>query len=272
MGFQFKRGTVFLILTAYSLILGLGGCVTIYNPATGRRETVLNTSIEQALGSMARAQMGLSSLRMGEVPEAQLGRVQQIGKRLAAVSDRRDIPYRFGVVQQKSLNAFTLPDATIYVHSGLLEKTTDEELAAVLAHEVGHVAARHAAKHLQADLGLALLLSAAGAAGASGDSVRVANSLGGLFRNGFSRKDELEADRLAIRYAGRAGYDPKALISFFEKMNKEHPETAANRATAWQRTHPLTSERITHAQKELKAADSRQGKFYLPADGLLIHR
>ncbi len=183
----------------------LMGCTTIYNPATGRQETVLNTSVERSLGSLARQQMGLHSLRVGAVPDHEMARVTRIGKQLATVSDRRDIPYRFGVIEKKSLNAFTLPDGTIYVHTGLLEKATDQEVAAVLAHEVGHIAARHAAKHLQADLGITLLLSIAGAAGAGADSARMVNSLYGLFRNGFSRQDELEADRLAIRYTQRAG-------------------------------------------------------------------
>ncbi|MBI3318391.1 MAG: M48 family metalloprotease [Candidatus Omnitrophica bacterium] len=235
----------------------LAGCATIYNPATGRQETVLTTPIETALGSLARAQMGLTSLKMGRVSPEELGRAQETGKRLAQVSDRKDVPYQFGVIQDDSINAFTLPGGTIYVHTKTLETADDDELAAVLGHEIGHVAARHVAKHLQADLGIALLLEAASRAGASGESARMVSSLYGLFSKGFSRQDELEADRLGIRYTQRAGFDPEGMIRFFEKMERERPEGALDRASVWNRTHPLTSERIARAKKEISELKSR---------------
>lgn len=238
-----------------SLFIPAAGCATIYNPATQRRETILSTSVEMALGSLARAQMGLGSLKMGKVDPPQFERVQTIGRRIAQVSDRKDLPYRFGVIRDKGLNAFALPGGTIYIHTGTLEKATDEELAAVMAHEVGHVAARHAVKHLQADLGFAAILQLAGAAGVGPESAKIANSLYGLFRKGFSRQDELEADRLGIRYARKAGFDPRAMISFFEKIQAEHPEEALGKAFNWQSTHPLTSERIAKAKEEIARAE-----------------
>ncbi len=244
--------------------LALAGCTTIYNPATEQRETVLTTSVEMALGNLARAQMGLGSLTVGEVKPEMLTRVQRIGKRLAAVSDRKDLPYHFGVVKAKSLNAFALPGGTIYVHTTLAEKATDEELAAVLAHEIGHVAARHAAKHLQWNLGITTLLSIASSAGASADSARMVNSIYGLISNGYGRRDELEADRLAIRYMNRAHYNPKAIISFFEKMDAEDPETTLDKALIWQRSHPLTSDRIEQVRREIKRL---AGETFCPACG-----
>jgi beta-barrel assembly-enhancing protease len=241
--------SVFLLLFAFTL----AGCATIYNPATGRRENTLSTPTEINIGKIAKAQMGLNSLRMGDVTDEQLERVQKVGANIATVSHRQDLPYEFGVIAAKSLNAFTLPGATIYVHTGLLEKATDEELAAVLGHEVGHVAARHAAKHLQSDLGIMLLLQiAAAAGGVEADSIRLVNSVYGLLRNGFSRKDELEADRLGLRYTRDAGYDPNGLISFFEKMLEERPEGPLDRAVVWQRTHPLASDRIEKAKVYLE--------------------
>lgn len=240
------------------VVFALAGCATIYNPATGRRETVLSTDLERSLGEVARAQMGLTSLSVGQVPPEALERVQAIGEGIARVSDRQDLPYRFGVIQADSLNAFTLPGGTIYVHTGLLEKADNEELAAVLAHEVGHVAARHVAKHLQAGLGFSVLLSIANAAGASPQAVRLTDSLYGLIEKGFSRQDELEADRLAIRYTWRSGHDPAALGRFFEKMLEEHPESAADEALVWQRTHPLTRERIRHAEAEIEKLSARR--------------
>ncbi len=235
----------------------LSGCATIYNPATQRQETVLDSSVETALGNMARAQMGLGSLKIGRVSPEEWSHVQEIGQRIAAVSDRKDLPYQFGVIHDKTTNAFTLPGGTIYVHTGILDQATDDELAAVIAHEVGHVAARHAAKHLQADLGFTVLLHLARAAGVGAESAQVADSMYELFRRGYSRQDELEADRLSIRYTDRAGFDPKGLISFFEKLQAEKPPGPLDQTLVWQSTHPLTSDRIARAKEELAKLEGR---------------
>jgi predicted Zn-dependent protease len=246
------------------VLLCLTGCVTIYNPATQRQETVLDTPVEIALGNLARAQMGLTQLKVGRVLPDDLARVQGIGQRLASVSDRQDLSYQFGLIQDKNPNAFTLPGGTIYVHTGILERATDDELAGVIAHEIGHVAARHAAKHLQADLGFTVLLNVAQAAGVGTESAQLADSLYDLFSRGFSRQDELEADRLALQYTRRAGFDPKGLITFFEKQLAEEPEGAVHKAFSWQSTHPLTSERISQAKKELARL---QGEAFCPECG-----
>ena len=245
-------------------VIPLSSCTTIYNPATQRQEMVLDSSVEIALGNLAKAQMGLGSLHIGRVKPEEFSRVQTIGEKIARVSDRQDIPYRFGVIQEKSLNAFTLPGGTIYVHTGTLEKATEDELAAVIAHEVGHVAARHVAKHLQADLGFTVLMQLASASGVGPESARIANSLYQLFSNGFSRQDELEADQLGIRYAAKAGYDPRGMLSFFEKIQAEHPEGAVEKAFVWQSTHPLTSERIARAKEEL---ENWEGSAFCPTCG-----
>lgn len=241
------------------LAVSLAACATIYNPATGNRETLISTPVEVLLGNVAKTQMGLFSLRMGNVPDREFERVQAIGQRIAQVSDRKDVQYQFGVVQEKSLNAFTLPGGTIYVHSGLVEKADDDELAAVLGHEMGHAAARHVAKHVQADLGFTALMAIAGAAGGSPEAARLANSIYGLISTGYSRRDELESDRLGIKYAMAAGYNPEGMVSFFEKMLQAHPEDAMDRAAEWGRTHPLTSTRIAEAKKEIEKI--RQRKF-----------
>ncbi len=250
------------------LTLGLAACSTIYNPATQRQETLLSTPIEIAIGNIAKAQMGLTSLSMGRAAPEQLARVQRIGKQLAAVSDRQDVPYQFGVIKDRSLNAFALPGGTVYVYSGLIQKATDDELACVMAHEVGHVAARHAAKHLQADLGFLVLVQIAGRAGGGSGAVEVANSMVGLLRNGYSRGDELQADRLGVRYAWAAGYDPQGMVTFFEKMLAEKPEGAMDRATVWQRTHPLASDRIQKAKEEIAKLKSET----FPRDGTLLKK
>lgn len=197
--------------------------------------------------------MGLGELTKGRVTPEEFQRVQRIGQQIARVSDRQDLRYQFGVIRHKTPNAFTLPGGTIYVHTGILDMADDDELAAVIAHEVGHVAARHIVKHLQADLGFAVAMQIAGSAGATGEAVRVANSLYTLFSRGYSRRDELEADRLSIRYTRRAGFDPWAIIRFFEKMLAQERQTRADRAAVWQSSHPMTSERIAKARQILES-------------------
>ncbi len=265
-----------------SLLL-LPGCATIYNPATQRQETVLSSSAETALGNLARLQMGLGSLSVGPVKPEELRRVQIIGERIARVSDRQDISYQFGVIHQKTPNAFTLPGGTIYVHTGILDRANDDELAAVIAHEVGHVAARHVAKHLQADLGFSVAMQIAEAAGAGPESARLVDSVYSLLSRGFSRQDELEADTLGIRYADRAGYDPQGMVSFFEKMLAEEKENPLDRAFVWRSTHPLTSERIARAKEILAALEQetfcptcgrtyRAGPKFCHADGTALRK
>ncbi len=228
----------------------LSGCSTIYNPATQRQETVLSSAVESQLGTIARAQMGLMSLNVGKAPEEQLARVQAIGERISKVSDRQDVTYQFGVIRQKQINAFTLPGGTIYVYTGTIEKATDDELAAVIAHEIGHVAARHGVKPLQVNLGFELLMAIA-ARGVGTESAQVVNSIYGLLSNGFSRQDELEADRLGIKYAEKAGFDPNGMIRFFEKIQQEESRHPEHQVPVWQSTHPLTSERIDKAKEEI---------------------
>ncbi|MBI1952882.1 MAG: M48 family metalloprotease [Candidatus Omnitrophica bacterium] len=254
----------FLPLTAYGLLLFLTGCTTLYNPATGRKETLLPTSIEQILVGKMRMEMGLTSIRIGRVDAQQVTRVQEIGKAIAAVSDRKDVKYQFGVKEDSSINAFNVGGGVVYVHTGLLDKTDDEMLAAVLAHEVGHDAARHVVKHMQAAYGFVGLMKLAQVAGMKTQSAQLANFMFGLMMKGFGRQDELEADRLGVRYLHRSGHNPEALIRVFEMFQKEMPEGPLEKATVWNRTHPLNSDRIKQAKEEI--AKLKQ-KAFCPACG-----
>lgn len=238
-------------LVAGALALGVAGCATYVNPATGRAETLLiDTPAEVALGQMAAAQLQAQLAMAPRPPAAMVQRVQALGQRIAAVAERRDISYRFHVVPDREINAFTMLGGDVYVFSGLAERTTDDELACVLAHEVGHAVARHGAKGLQAQLGYGLLMEAAfgGKASTAAQAVDMAFT---LVRNGFSRQDELQADRLAVRYAARAGLDPHGMITFLQQLQREHGEGPLAQLTVYTRTHPLYHERIAQAEAEI---------------------
>ncbi len=267
----------FLFAIRSSLLVAvLAGCATLYNPATGKKETLLPTAIETVLVSKMRMEAGMTAARIGHVEAQQVTRAQEIGQKIAAVGDRKDVKYQFGVKEDPVLNAFNMGAGVVYVHTGLLEKTDDEMLAAVLAHEVGHDAARHVIKHMQAAYGFVGLMKLAQVAGMKSQGAQLANFMFTLIMNGFSRQDELEADRLGIRYLNRAGYDPQALIRVFEMFEKEMPEGPLDKAMVWTQTHPLHSDRVKQAKEEIAQLKAQAfcptcGEIY-PADKKFCER
>jgi predicted Zn-dependent protease len=176
--------------------------------------------------------------------------VGQVGARLAAVSDRTDIEYHFTVIDDKDqVNAFALPGGWVYVHSGLLNEAEDEsELAAVLAHEIGHVAARHHTEEMTKLLGYSLLMQLVLGEDPNQYAALAAELFGTLGQLKFSRNNELEADELALRYLARAGYSPEALLSFLDKlhgMERREPSKIA----AFLSTHPIGEARVDRARE-----------------------
>ncbi len=240
------------ILTAIlgSLIFFFCGCATIYNPATGRKETMLiSTQQEVALGTDMDKEL-YAKLKITNSPRLNI-RLNFIGAKLAKISDRQDLAYHFRVVEDKELNAFATPGGFIYVNTGLMETANDDELAGVVAHEIGHVAARHSAKRLQSALGYQLILGIiSGVTGqpAMGDAINIVFNLVNL---GYSRKDELLADKLAVRYVRRAGYSPIGLVTFFEKLKKEGEKKGASGKLVFLSSHPQIEERISRIQEEM---------------------
>jgi predicted Zn-dependent protease len=228
------------------ICLSLHGCVTIDNPATGRRETLLiDTASEVSLG--ADLDVGVQKKIKLYPDQGMWNRLTFVGKAIARVCDRQDLAYHFRIIDDQSLNAFALPGGFIYVHKGVMDVATDDELACVLAHEIGHVAARHSVKRLQANLGYQLLIGIAlGATGKQyvGDALSIVLDTVDL---GYSRKDEFLADRLAVRYAKRAGFNPFGMVSFFEKLEKE----ARGFNLVFFSSHPPIKERIKNVKEEI---------------------
>ncbi len=244
-------------MPAILLCVTLSGCATLYNPATGKNEFILiNSKTEVALGAnmipMLTQQYPL--LHAKDFQE----RVNRLGGRIAAASDRKDIEYKFFVLDSKELNAVTLPGGFIYVNKGLMEILGDDELAYVVAHEVGHVAARHIAKKIQSNMAYQLILGAA-FAGAGDKGAKSAQNIARgvdiaytLIDLSYSRKDEFEADRLSVKYALKAGFDPCACLQVLEKIKKtEGPQWKTLR---YFRTHPYVDERIAVIKKEIPAS------------------
>jgi predicted Zn-dependent protease len=177
-------------------------------------------------------------------------RVSSVGNKIAAVCDRHDLLYHFKAIEDDEVNAFALPGGYVYVTSGLLEKVSDndDELAAVLAHEVGHVVAKHSVKRIQAAMGYNLLSLLIVGATRDAKAQRMADIAFGQILLGYSRQDELLADRLAITYAERAGYNPEGMVTFLQKL-KTMQKNRPLRRFFYLSTHPYISERISQARR-----------------------
>lgn len=237
-------------LLLFPLFLILSGCSTEYNIATGKEESFYYTTDKEV--QMGRAISGQVEKEYKAVDDPLIQkRVEDIGKRIAGVCDRKEIDYNFKVLDEEEVNAFALPGGFIYINKGLIDKiANDDELAAVLAHEVGHVVARHSIKKLQALQAysvLRVLLAAVPGAGNVGNAADIAFA---EILLGYGRDDELLADQLGARYTKLAGYNPRAMIYFLEKLqeiNRKKPLMPKS----YFKTHPYVPDRIRIVKQEL---------------------
>lgn len=166
--------------------------------------------------------------------------VDDIGQRLAAASDRPNIPYTFQVVRDDNVNAFATMGGFVYLTTGLLATADNEaQLASVVGHEIGHIASRHSIEQMRQ---VALQRGLATAAGL--DTNRIVQLGAELaFNRPSSRKDELEADRRGLRTMEKAGYPPAAMVGFMEKLlDRSSPPSFLS-------THPATQDRITAIER-----------------------
>lgn len=245
------------VLIPLLLPLSLSGCATIYNPATERKEFILiNTQSEVAIGESAVTQIG-NKYRLSD-NQQDLRRISRIGQRVAQVSDRQDLDYKFYLIEDEALNAFAIPGGHIYIFRGLYEFLDDNELACVLAHEVGHAAARHIVKRLQSSLGYQIISSIALAVYVKGKEERkkqaaytayAASTAFNLVQLGYSRKDELQADELAVKYADKAGFNPRGMISALKKLEARQEKGFA--VPYIFRSHPYINERIEWIEQKI---------------------
>jgi predicted Zn-dependent protease len=179
--------------------------------------------------------------------------VNRVGQNIVRNSDAK-VPFTIKVVESDEINAFALPGGFFYVNSGLILAADDEsELAAVMAHEIAHVAARHGTKQAsKAELVNFASIPLIFMGGVGGFALRqAAGFLIPMQFLQFSRSDEAEADYLGLQYLYKTGYDPGAMVSFFEKLQAKESARPGSVSKMFS-THPPTGDRIEMSKKNIE--------------------
>jgi predicted Zn-dependent protease len=234
------------------------GCAV--NPVTKRTELMLVSEeqefqIGQRVDKQVREEMGVYL----DLPELR-SLVKQVGENIGRNSDRPNIIYRMEIADAPDYNAFALPGGFVYVHRGLLERLNSvDELAAVLGHEIAHVAARHSAAQISKvqlfNLGLAGLSVATGGALQNYGQLLELGAV--LAFNKFSRDAEREADFFGTRYVARAGYNPLAAVEVMRQIQRLQTREPTQ-FESWFLTHPPSSERLVNINQEINSLRIQQ--------------
>jgi predicted Zn-dependent protease len=192
-------------------------------------------------------------------PEVE-GFVDQIGRRLLSVMGPQTFEYRFFVVSDSALNAFSVPGGSIYVYTGLLDTVKNtSELAGVMGHEIIHAKDHHIARMSGLDplslLGLLGMVLARGGAGAQAAGA-IGQALSATRQLSFGRQLELEADTLGLKYMAQAGYSPKGMLAFMKTMDQKNALIQSS-VPPYLLTHPVTKERMANIERIIQSLPER---------------
>ncbi len=254
----------------------VAACAT--NPVTGKRQLVLMSEAQEIeMGRQADKDVVAS---IGLYPDEELQRwVQALGTRLAASTERPNLPWTFRVVDDAAVNAFAIPGGFIYLTRGILAHLNSEaEVAGILGHEIGHVTARHSVSQMSkqqlAQLGLVAGMIVSPEFAQFGD---VAQAAMGLMFMRFSRSDESQSDALGLKYMLAGGYDPRKLADVFAMLSGLSAQSGSGRLPQWMSTHPDPENRrawATKAVADLQADLSRlsvnRQQYLRRLDGLVF--
>ena len=246
-----KRSHLYLLVVVVLALFFLSYCATT-GPGGKKSLILISTSQEVSLGKEFAAQVDTTNPLSHD--SILVAYVDEVGQKVARISDRADLNYHFSVIDTPVVNAFACPGGYIYVYTGLLETMDNEaQLAGVLAHEVSHVVARHGVKRLQQVLGLQVLLSIA--LGESSQLTQQAVSIGlAVLLQAYSRDNEFEADEYGTVYMQKAGYNPEGMVQLLEKL-LEMSSGEAGFLEKVMATHPPTKDRIQRVKSQIQGLD-----------------
>lgn len=255
-----------MLMTAF---LGLAGCST--NPATGQQSFTAFMSQKKEAEVGAEEHPKILGQFGGAYDDIDIGLyIARIGSQLAVLSEMPNIKWRFTVLNDYRVNAFALPGGYIYITRGLLALAENEaEVAGVLAHEIGHVTARHSAQRystaMATNIGLTVLGALGSAAGLPTGVGRIASFGAQAALQQYSQSQEMEADMLGARYLMRAGYSSDGMTNFLRKL-KAHSELEARQQDREgvshniMSTHPRTEDRVNQAINLARRATVKEPK------------
>lgn len=274
-----------MILLFVPGVLVTAGCAV--NPATGQRSFTALMSPEDELRVGREEHPKLVRQFGGPYDKPALASyIDTVGRSLARTTELPNLPYSFTVLDDDLVNAFALPGGYIHITRGLLVLASDEaEMASVLAHELGHVTARHSAERYSQAVVAQVAAGVFGIAGAAagvpgvGDVAAVGAQ---AYLQSYSREQELEADKLGIRYMSRVGYDPQAMVRFFQKLDAftQLQAAMAGDPGAAQRfsimaSHPRTGDRVAQAMRLATISagarkDDSKDRYLSAIDGVIF--
>ncbi len=254
---KFSRRLRFVPVVALATVT-LTSCPV--NPATGERQLILLSENQEIQMGLEYAKQVDASLGLYDNASLQ-SYVSEMGLKLAAQSERPNLPWSFKVVDDPVVNAFALPGGPIYMTRGILGYFNSEaEMAAVLGHEIGHVTARHSAEQLSraqfAQLGLGIGSIFVSEIAAASDLLGA--SLGLLFLK-FGRDDERQADDLGLRYMMRGSFEPREMVDVFIMLGRVSEAAGGSGLPGWLSTHPDPGERRERIEAAIAAGGGSRG-------------
>lgn len=243
-----------LIGLASGSVVAMSGCAT--NPYTGRSQLML-VSDAQLMQLSASAWQETKSQEKAASSPAAIRRAESVAQRMIPNSGLENLPWEVGVFESDQINAFVLPGGKMGVYTGLMDiADNDDQLAAVVGHEISHVNGKHAAERVSQQLAAGVGLTIAEIAVASSDTQykrEIMAALGAGVTFGvilpYSRRQELEADKLGVDLMAKSGYKPSEALRFWENMAKAN--AGRQKPPEFLSTHPSDETRISELRRHI---------------------